>query len=459
MSRVIDIPRIAAGLSVALLMTLPAGCQPAPAAPQHLAAVALLVTCDTAGWIVPCGCSTRQAGGLLRRGALVETAAQDAQLVVADCGGAPSGTSAYDVAKFEALLAGELLMGLVAHNLGEAELKLGPVELRRIAAATGAPFVSANALANDTPLAPPLVVVERGGRRLALVGVVSPRYATEPIVVVEPVAAVLRALTAQRGNFDQAVVLAYVPNDELESLARALPEVDLVVGGPTRQSVEPRRVGPVMLAAVTNKGKFVARFDVAAGAAHSQWRGEIIELDNKWPDEPAQVANLARFRAVLAERDFTADETSFGPALSGSLPRGYQVAGSASCAECHAADGKAWHASGHAAAWQTLAAGGAQADAYCQQCHTTGFGAPGGFVSKGRSTDRVNVGCESCHGPSLAHAEQPQNHTPLAAREQCFYCHDRENSPRFGFDEYWALIEHGAARAATTSSAPGEVRQ
>jgi hypothetical protein len=288
---------------------------------------------------------------------------------------------------------------------------------------------------------------------------VSAQYATAETAVTDPGAAVLAALAEQKGKFDQAVVLAYVPTHELESLARALPEVDLVVGGPTRQSIEPRQVGPVMLAAVTNKGKFMAQFSITGGAAHPQWRGEIVELDDQWPDAPAQVANLAHFRDVLNNRDFSAADTSFGDALTAGLPAEYQVAGSNSCLKCHAADCTAWRESPHAAAWQTLAQSGGQVDSYCQQCHTTGFGAPGGFVSLRRSADRVNVGCESCHGPSLAHVQRPENHTPQVAREQCLRCHDRENSPRFAYDEYWALIEHGKRTTAAKSSATGEVIQ
>ncbi len=43
--------------------------------------------------------------------------------------------------------------------------------------------------------------------------------------------------------------------------------------------------------------------------------------------------------------------------------------------------------------------------------------------------------------------------------QHCIRCHDRENSPQFGFDEYWALIEHGVRTTAATSSANGEVTQ
>jgi hypothetical protein len=86
---------------------------------------------------------------------------------------------------------------------------------------------------------------------------------------------------------------------------------------------------------------------------------------------------------------------------------------------------------------------GYHVDSYCQQCHTTGYGLPGGFESAGGSAALRSVGCESCHGPSQAHVRNPKLHTPFAARDQCQSCHDHENSPQFNYAAYWPRIEHG----------------
>ena len=80
-------------------------------------AVALIVSGDTAGWIMPCGCTANQSGGL-SRARHVREARADHAVVLADAGGAPGGTSPYERLKFEAILAGEREMGIAAHNLG-----------------------------------------------------------------------------------------------------------------------------------------------------------------------------------------------------------------------------------------------------------------------------------------------------------------------------------------------------
>jgi hypothetical protein len=166
-----------------------------------------------------------------------------------------------------------------------------------------------------------------------------------------------------------------------------------------------------------------------------------------------QQENLKQYLGELGRRDFAAAETGLAAPLSTALPADYRLAGTASCVSCHKADCKTWETSGHAHAWATLANRGFQVDGYCQQCHSTGFGLPGGFLSAERSPSFWNVGCESCHGPSQGHVREPKVRTPFVARDQCGRCHDRENSPRFEFAGYWQRIRHGAAASATSAGA------
>ncbi len=420
-----------------------AGCQPRGTAnPPELV---VLASGDTAGWIVPCGCTSNQSGGLLRRGTLVEQVRGEAGVIYVDVGGAAAGQAPYDRAKFEAILAGELAMGLEAHNLGAPELALGLDYLGELGGRLKAPWLSCNVRDTRGKLAvAPARIVTDNGRRVALIGVVSDRQPFEGMQLDPPREAILKTLTDHRGQYDWVIVLAYLDQSELEELAANLPEADVVIGGPTGQSIAPKKVGGTLLVSATNKGKFIARLD-APPAGGRAWTGKVIEMGDSLADDSRQQTNLQQFYAKLAQRDFAAAETSFIQVAPGSTPRTYQVAGTERCRDCHEADCQTWEASGHARAWQSLTATGAQVDSYCQQCHTTGFGLPGGFVSSRRSEARAAVGCESCHGPSLAHAEDAKRKTALAGQTagQCAHCHDRENSPKFGYDEYWPRIRHG----------------
>lgn len=408
------------------------------------AAVTLIVSGDTAGWIVPCGCTSNQSGGLLRRSTYVAGQRKTGPVILADAGGAPGGTSAYHRLKFEAILRGELLMSIAAHNLGGPEAALGADELRRIERELRVPFVSANLRDSHGKLiTTPCRIVEAGGQRIALVGVVTSRETYADCRVDDPRDAVLATLRESKGTYELAVVLAWVPEAELRTLAAALPEVHAVIGGPTGQSLAPQKAGPTLIGSATNKGKFLARVTIPAAVHGGDWTGTAVELTKLFDDDPQQVQNVDTFRQQLAVRDFAAGSTGLVPPQPAELPAGFRVAGSAACAACHAEEHRLWADTRHGHAWATLITEKSQVDPECQRCHTTGYGLPGGFTTMAASTDRVDVGCESCHGPSQAHVERPKRRTPWAASSVCRQCHDRENSPQFEFDQCWPRIVHG----------------
>lgn len=415
----------------------------------------LIVSGDTAGWIVPCGCASNQSGGLPRRGSYVGDRGRQANVVYVDAGGASSGTSEYERLKFEAILDGEMAMGLAVHNIGRAEAALGAAYLRQVAREKSVPLLSANLRDSEgRPIAEPMRIVEAAGKRIAFVGVLSPRYAVDGLKIEEPRKAVLAQVAAAAGGYDSLVVLAYLPEDELLQLAEELPEADVVVGGPTGQSIAPKKIGPTLLAAATNKGKFLIDLELAT-RSEPRWTGRVVEMGGHLADDPVQVRNLERFRGELARRDLVPEQTRLVAALPEGTPSDYRLAGTDSCARCHEEDCAAWSKSKHAQAWASLDMSGSHVDPYCQQCHTDGYGLPGGFVSAGRTPDRINVGCETCHGPSQAHVDEPELKTPFAAKDQCVRCHDQENSPKYDAEGYWDIIQHGPPWTKTNEPRPG----
>lgn len=406
--------------------------------------LSLVISGDTAGWIVPCGCASNQSGGLLRRGTYVAEVRRKGDVIVADVGGAPAGTSEYQRLKFEAILRGELAMGVAAHNLGGPEVALGVDYLRNVARTVPAPLVSANARdAFGKLIVPAARIVELSGRRVALLGVVSPRFSQPGVQIGDPREATVATARELAGRYDSLVVLAYLPEEEILEFAGAIPEADVVVGGPTGQSMQPRQVGPTLLGSATNKGKFLIHV-VAPFQGGGRWSGQVIDVAATLAEDPAQVTNLRRFHDQLAQRDFAAADTGLVPELPAGLPADYAIAGSETCVACHEQDCQVWDETRHATAWKTLTEQGYHVDPFCQQCHTTGYGLPAGFVSARRSGNRTNVGCESCHGPSLAHQRDSAKKPSFAAADQCAGCHDRENSPKFEYASYWEQIRHGS---------------
>jgi hypothetical protein len=154
-------------------------------------------------------------------------------------------------------------------------------------------------------------------------------------------------------------------------------------------------------------------------------------------------------------------------------PSGRRFAGSAACADCHAAAFEVWEGSPHATALTTLtdARPRRDFDPECLSCHVTGW-APqrfepfeGGFTGMPTTPHLAHQGCENCHGPAAAHtavergdvraseAERDRLRQELVlslatpegkqkAVNNCLECHDLDNSPQFDFDEYWPSVAH-----------------
>ena len=161
-------------LCLLLLLAFLTGCRKSGSSTPAAKKAFIVISCDTAGWIVPCGCTANQSGGILRRATFLNSLRTDADVIYADAGGAPAGNSPYQQIKFESILAGEKLMGCSAHNLGRSELSFGPAKLHEIRDRTNSPFLSANARdASGALLADAVRIVPLAGKRIAFVGLVS----------------------------------------------------------------------------------------------------------------------------------------------------------------------------------------------------------------------------------------------------------------------------------------------
>jgi len=71
----------------------------------------------------------------------------------------------------------------------------------------------------------------------------------------------------------------------------------------------------------------------------------------------------------------------------------------------------------------------------CLECHTTGYGR-GGFVSREKTPELADVGCETCHGPGKEHVQSGGDPMLIKARisqEDCRRCHNEERVKAFDF--------------------------
>lgn len=406
--------------------------------------VVLYCSGDTAGWITPCGCTSGQSGGMSRRASIIES--KPGNVIYVDVGGTPAGVTEYHLEKFLAILNGEKELGVVAHNLGVPELDIALEDWDRIAEQSYVPFLSTNAEPSTKNASAnwikKSVFVQRNDKLIQILGIVSPRLSNPGNwKVADPKQAILSEIAESRA--DMRVLLAYAEETELIDLAKSIPELSFVIGGPTGQTLPPRRYGRVIVSSATNKGKYLVSAKLF-GTPEQRLEGtKIIEVSSELPQNPKQDSNLDRFYQLLQQKDFPASVTGVQTARVPQGVKDYEIAGSDSCLKCHELDQHVWLGSHHSHAFASIEKSKAHFEPACQACHTTGYALPGGFETVASSADRIGVGCESCHGPSLAHVKQPTKRTPFNAADQCRKCHDLENSPKFDYAKYWPKIAHG----------------
>jgi len=122
--------------------------------------------------------------------------------------------------------------------------------------------------------------------------------------------------------------------------------------------------------------------------------------------------------------------------------------GSKTCAECHEEEYERWHkyakkAHSFQAVKRMKHDLTLEEIRHCYECHTTGYGEPGGFKDPISTPDLKNVGCEACHGPGSVHVEtnDPADIKTKITMKDCEKCHSSERVAAFNFKP---LVHAGA---------------
>ncbi len=157
----------------------------------------------------------------------------------------------------------------------------------------------------------------------------------------------------------------------------------------------------------------------------SLFAATLLPLGPELPDHPAVAAEVAAWKRgeLRAFRAVAAAAPPMGPVAP--------YAGVGPCVACHPVHVSQWQGTPHAHAYETLVAKGAEFNPSCVGCHTVGRGEPGGYLEPQDAPGFAGVQCESCHGPSLAHAQGGPPPPKTAGEPLCVRCHTPEN------DDHW----------------------
>lgn len=163
------------------------------------------------------------------------------------------------------------------------------------------------------------------------------------------------------------------------------------------------------------------------------------------PPESRRSDTISRRMVAYDRRVNQHNRRVFAELAPAAAPEGSpHFVGSQSCESCHEEAYAWWRETKHGIAYSTLERQHKEFNLSCVGCHVTGYLEPGGStVTHNLDGALVNVGCESCHGPSSAHVAEPEADGLVmldAPAEVCVTCHNPEHSDRFVYEAYRAML-------------------
>lgn len=346
--------RLAPALIALLLSGCPDGGVRKDEVPQRpRPALRLLVLTDLSGTLEPCGCTSRPLGGIDRMAAAIaETRKGGAPTLVVHAGDlffgpgphAPGDeTPTQEIWKAETVAEVLGRIGLGGAAPGRRDLSHGPALFTSLAEKVGFPLLGASVRVTPTEdearSLPAVRVVEVGGRRVGLVGVLWPHPtgdwpagATGPD---DPLVAAREAVGRARADGAELVIaLVHGSRRNARDAAQKL-DVDLVVMGglSEEEPIPPAPAGDAMLLHAGRQGQGLLEVNVwprgeggwsdvgslGRQAAEERLRSRIDDLRRRiaeWEaDESVDEADVQGQRDRLAEMEGELEELTAGHAL------------------------------------------------------------------------------------------------------------------------------------------------
>jgi len=473
--------------------------------------VALVLTGEMHGYLQPCGCSRPQFGGMSRRYNFIQTLKnKDWPVVAMDLGDVAQTSGAVfeqRQLKYSTAMEALDLMGYTAVGLGSHEFAFPLFEaLSTYSLNNSSPSVVAANLQkrNEGELFHNLNVksyaISKDGKgpRVGVVGLIGPsvirqvrdpdaKFSDNNAAAMELALLELKKQKAEvysllyQGTFEEAKAAAAYFLDRHQKFPQIVPALDVVLC--LSEASEPpsfgKMVGSTMVVEIGHKGRYVGVVGIYGAGPQRRTKYQLVSIGEQYEPAPNPVKNLMeKYAREVKQSNFVAQFPRTKHPIHVHFPQARYV-GSEMCGSCHEHAYKVWSGSHHAHAFDTLKTakdpGNREADGECVKCHVVGFSYHTGYLDS-RNEPRMNkklqdVGCENCHGPGSAHANNPANvqlhalmnpyktndpnlpphvvkHRQNLIDMSCQKCHDTDNDVHWTFDK-WSKIAH------STPVAPG----
>ncbi|MHB1296152.1 MAG: bifunctional metallophosphatase/5'-nucleotidase [Anaerolineae bacterium] len=198
-------------------------------------------------------------------------------------------------------------MGYDAMTLGRYDLAMGVDTLLERAAEASFPFLSANLVnaADRKPLVDPYVIIERQGKRFGIIGISEPEANQVPgiamtLTVLDATETTTRYVEELADQVDAVIVLSHLGLEADLALAEAVPGIDIIVGGNSRELMKaPQTVGDTLVVQQGYLGEWLGRLTVRYDEDGKviESNEELIALTEEIADDPTMAGMVAEWVA------------------------------------------------------------------------------------------------------------------------------------------------------------------
>jgi len=219
----------------------------------------LIYTSNTLGEVEPCGCPEGgDNGGLSKRSHYIKTVKEEVKnLLLLDGGDALiisyfAQPSEREKARRRAEFVLRLYetLGYHALNIGDTDLGLGVEYLKKLQRDVKIPFLSANLKEKKTgkPVFKPYLIKEVEGVKIGILGLItteiSPNIQKElkNYSIENPTKTATETINRLTASCDHIIALAHLTPPEIESLAKEVPHISIIIGGNDRSFIFPKQI-------------------------------------------------------------------------------------------------------------------------------------------------------------------------------------------------------------------------
>jgi 2',3'-cyclic-nucleotide 2'-phosphodiesterase (5'-nucleotidase family) len=194
-------------------------------------------------------------------------------------------------------------------NLGDMEILSGPAVIRGMNEVANFPLISSN-LSSGASLWEPYVIKEIDGVRVAVLGLLSPRYPIdERFVSVEtPQTSLKQFMEDLKGKADVFVLLSNLNIKSTLDLVQEIPGIDVIVmSHKVKDFMDGKKVADTLVVGLGNKGENVGVIDMTWDLRQKGIINFVYEshpLDKNIPDDPGIIDLLQEYtQDINAWRD------------------------------------------------------------------------------------------------------------------------------------------------------------